>query len=178
MKLQEYLIIDGYNIINNWTELKRESLYSLDSARKKLIDIMLNYQSFSGNKIIIVFDAHYVKNSMEKHEMHNGIEIVYTKEFESADNYIERFVRENIKKSIIKVATSDYLEQRLVIGLGGARISARELKEEIKKAKKKLDKDYISTMKHERNLLEHQLNSKIFNKLERLRRQTDKDHIK
>lgn len=169
--MNEYLVVDGYNIINNWKNLKEESLYSLDSARIKLLDIMANYQSYKGTKVIVVFDAHYVKNSMEKHEMHNGIHVIYTKEFESADNYIERFVAENANsKNIIRVATSDYLEQTVVLGLGGARISARELEQEVKNTNKNMDKDYISKEKHKRNLLEDQLDFKVFSSLEKLRR--------
>ena len=169
--MKEYLIVDGYNIINNWEELKKESIHSLDNARMKLLDIMSNYQFYKGIKIIVVFDAHYVKNSMEKHEMYNEIEIVYTKELESADNYIERFVKENANEFTIRVATSDYLEQMVILGLGGARISARELEAEVKETKRKLDKDYISSSHHERNLLEHHLDSKVFKELEKLRRQ-------
>ncbi len=169
--MNEYLVIDGYNIINNWKALKEESIYSLENARMKLLDIMANYQSYKGTRVIIVFDAHYVKNNMEMHEIYNGIHVIYTKEFESADNYIERFVAKNVSsKNIIRVATSDYLEQTVVLGLGGARISAKELEEEIKNAKKNMDKDYISKEKHNKNLLEDRLNSKVFSSLEKLRR--------
>ena len=171
--MEEYLIVDGYNIINSWDELKEESLYSLDSARVKLLDIMSNYQSFKGIKIIVVFDAHYVKNSIEKHEFYHDIEIVYTKEFESADNYIERFVKENAEGCIIRVATSDYLEQILILGLGGARLSARELEAEVKRTNKNLNKDYIKPLRHERNLLEHYLDSKVFHELEKLRKKEE-----
>ena len=169
--MKEYLIVDGYNIINNWEGLKKESMHSLDCARKRLLDIMSNYQSYKGIEVIVVFDAHYVKNSMEKHEIHDKVEVVYTKEFESADNYIEKFVKENADEYIIRVATSDSLEQRVILGLGGARISARELKEEVEEVSHKMDKGYINKTRHERNLLEYNLDPKIINKLERMRRQ-------
>lgn len=165
-------MVDGYNIINHWQELKEESRHSLDSARNKLLDIMSNYQAFRGIKVIVVFDAHYVKNSMEKHEFYNEVEIVYTKESESADNYIERFVAEHSsEENIIRVATSDSLEQTVILGLGGARISARELKIEIKEASNKMDKNHINKLKYDRNLLEYHLDPVVAKKLESIRRQ-------
>ncbi len=170
-KLDEYIVVDGYNIINNWENLKRESIYSLDSARIKLLDIMSNYQSYKGNKVIVVFDAHYVKNSSEKHEIVNEVHVVYTKENESADNYIERFVAENADKNIIiRVATSDFLEQRVVLGLGGSRMSARELEKEILDTEKKMDKAYINKLNHSGNPLVDHLDSEAFIKLEKIRR--------
>lgn len=171
IKLKEYLIVDGYNIINNWEELKEESIYSLDCARRKLLDIMSNYQSYKGINVVVVFDAHYVRNSMEKHEIYDDVEVVYTKEFESADNYIEKFVMENADGCTIRVATSDSLEQMVILGLGGARISARELKKEVEEVGRKMDKGYINLLRHERNLLEHNLDPGIIKKLERMRRQ-------
>lgn len=108
---------------------------------------------------------------MEKHEIHDKIEVVYTKEFESADNYIEKFVKENADEYIIRVATSDSLEQRVILGLGGARISARELKKEIEEVGRKMDKGYINLTHHERNLLEYNLDPGIIKKLEKMRRQ-------
>ncbi len=165
-------MVDGYNIINHWEELKEESKHSLDSARGKLLDILSNYQAFKGIKVTVVFDAHYVKNSMEKHEFYNDVEVVYTKEFESADNYIERFVAENSsEENIIRVATSDSLEQTVVLGLGAARISARELKVQIKEASNKMDRNHINRLKHDRNLLEHHLDPAVAEKLESIRRQ-------
>lgn len=169
--MKECLIVDGYNIINCWEELKSESRHSLDCARRKLLDIMSNYQSYKGIEVVVVFDAHYVKNSMEKHEVYDDVEVVYTKEFESADNYIEKFVAENADECTIRVATSDSLEQTVILGLGGARISARELKKEVEEADRKMDKRYINSLRHERNLLEHNLDPGIIKKLERMRRQ-------
>ncbi len=169
--MRECMIVDGYNIINNWKLLKEESLHSLDSARTKLLDIMSNYQSYKGIQIIVVFDAHYVKNNMGKHEMYDGIHVIYTKESESADNYIERFVAEKGDEfSIIKVATSDYLEQRVILGLGGARISARELEKEVNHTVKRMDKCYMDKAQS-MNALENNLDLKILKKLEKIRRQ-------
>ena len=169
--MKEYMLIDGYNIINNWKVLKEESVHSFDGARIKLLEIMSNYQSYKGINIIVVFDAHYVKNSMEKHETYDGLHVVYTKEYESADNYIERFVSENAdENTIIRVATSDSLEQMVILGLGGSRISARELENEVQNAGLNMDRHYINIIEDKRNLLEEQIDEEVFKKLEEIRR--------
>lgn len=165
------MLIDGYNIINNWKDLKKESAHSFDGARIKLLDIISNYQSYKGINIIVVFDAHYVKNSMEEHETYDGLHVVYTKEFESADNYIERFVAENAdENTIIRVATSDSLEQMVILGLGGSRISARELENEVQKAGLNMDRHYVNATVDNRNLIEEQIDLDVFKKLEEIRR--------
>lgn len=128
---KEYLFVDGYNIINAWDELKSQSGLSLEVAREKLIDIMVEYQSCSGVKVIIVFDAHMVKGNSGKHEKRKGVEVVYTRESETADHYIERRLDDIGRKEVVRVATSDWMEQQIVLGRGGTRISARELKIEV-----------------------------------------------
>ena len=158
--MKEYLIIDGYNIINNWEDLKREMDTSLDAARQKLLEPMSDYQGFTRVKVIVVFDAHYVKNSMEKHEKYNGVEVVFTKEFESADGYIERLTALIAKDNVVKVATSDYLEQMLALGLGAIRLSARELKIEIDSMRRRMNSAFIEKVKAKNNSLEHLLDEK------------------
>lgn len=172
--MNEYLVVDGYNIINAWDDLKEQSISSLESARLKLIDIMSEYRAYKEIIVIVVFDAHYVKNSQEKHEYHNGVEVVFTKEFESADSYIERTVASMPVNYNVKVATSDWAEQTLVLGLGAARVSASELEEEIAEMKKSMDKKYLRKNTYDKNLLEHSLNPDIVTKLEKLRRNNDK----
>jgi len=172
--LKQYLLVDGYNIINAWNNLKEESELSLESARWKLIEIMIEYQTYKDISVIIVFDAHFVKNSMEKHEFYNDLEIVFTKEFESADNYIERYVATLPRDYNVKVATSDMTEQFLILGLGAARVSARELNSEVREMKRSMDKDYLSINEYNKNLLGHSLDSDILKKLEKLRRNNDK----
>ena len=158
--MKEYLIIDGYNIINNWEDLKREMDTSLDAARQKLLETMSDYQGFTRVKVIVVFDAHCVKNSMEKHEKYNGVEVVFTKEFESADGYIERLTALIAKDNVVKVATSDYLEQMLALGLGAIRLSARELKIEIDSMRRRMNSAFIEKVKAKNNSLEHLLDEK------------------
>jgi len=144
---------------------------SLDSARQKLLETMSDYQGFTGVKVIVVFDAHYVKNSMEKHEKYNGVEVVFTKEFESADGYIEKLTASIAKDNVVKVATSDYLEQMLALGLGAIRLSARELKIEIDSMKRRMNSGFVEKAKAKNNSLEHLLDEKTRAILEKWRKE-------
>lgn len=133
---KEYLFVDGYNIINSWDILKDLSLEQLEEARDKLIEIMVEYQHYSGIEIIIVFDAHLVKGNSGTEEEHMGLKVIYTKENETADHYIEKSLHEIGKVKRVRVATSDWMEQQIVLGRGGTRISARELEMEVFNQKK------------------------------------------
>lgn len=123
----DVLIVDGYNIIGAWDELKRLKKIDLGQARDRLIDLLADYQSYSGMKVVIVFDAHDVPGLGSKASPYK-IEIIYTKENETADECIEKLVTEYKKiNNQVYVATSDYLEQRITFGRGALRKSAREL---------------------------------------------------
>ncbi|MGL5693954.1 MAG: NYN domain-containing protein [Peptostreptococcaceae bacterium] len=170
-KLNSYLIIDGYNIINAWDELKEISKYSLEDSREKLIHYMIDYAEFTGKKAIIVFDAYNIKSSKEKVEERKHITIVYTKEFQTADSYIEKFISTLPKYDDIKVATNDYAEQQIVLGKGASRISARELKLDLDTAKERIKERTSSQPKKiERNFLEDRLDEETLSKLENIRR--------
>jgi uncharacterized protein len=121
------LIVDGYNIIGDWEELKQLKKKDLSQARDRLIERMAEYQAYSGARVIIVFDAYYVKGIENKLKQYK-VEIIYTKEKETADECIERLVKKlkNVKTQVY-VATSDYTEQRVTFGQGALRKSAREL---------------------------------------------------
>ncbi len=123
----DVLIIDGYNIIGAWDELERLKKRSISEARDRLLEILTEYQAYSGDRVIVVFDALHVKGLESKQEIGN-LEVIFTKEKETADESIERLVKE-VKhvKNKVYVATSDYAEQRTVFGRGALRISAREL---------------------------------------------------
>ena len=108
--------------------MKEISKDDLEDAREKLIHYIIEYAQFTGKKAIIVFDAYNVKNSKEKVEERKYITIVYTKEHQTADSYIEKFISSLSKYDDIEVATSDYAEQQIILGKGATRISARELK--------------------------------------------------
>ncbi len=168
-KLKEYLLIDGYNVINAWPQLKRVCDESLDEARAKLIELMMEYQSYKAIKIIIVFDAHLVKKSREKSEIIKGIEVVFTKERETADGYIEKKVQELSQRNRVVVATNDWLEQQMVLGGGATRISVRELIMEFKQIKEKIDKK-TEEDKLQKEVLANRLNSSVLEKLEKFRR--------
>ncbi|MBQ8379128.1 MAG: TetM/TetW/TetO/TetS family tetracycline resistance ribosomal protection protein [Oscillospiraceae bacterium] len=139
---EEYLLVDGYNIIFAWDDLKEIAKDNLDTARSRLCHILMNYQGYRGCKLIVVFDAYRVKGShREVEEMHN-ITVVYTKEKETADTYIERVSHQLGKKHKVRVATSDGLEQIIILGNGAERVSAREFHEEVKLAEKSI-REYI-----------------------------------
>lgn len=132
---RSYLFIDGYNIINSWEELEELSKISLEDARNALTDILIEYAHFTKEKIILVFDAYLVKKSGGKLYHRDGIDVVYTKELQTADHYIEGELEKIGKLHNVRVATSDNIEQQMILARGGQRISARELEMEIQQAK-------------------------------------------
>ncbi|HHV38662.1 MAG TPA: NYN domain-containing protein [Tepidimicrobium sp.] len=129
--VKEYLFVDGYNIINSWDSLRELSEISLEVARDELIEVMAEYQHYLDIQVIIVFDAHMVKGQNGKEEMIKDVKVVYTKETQTADQYIEKVLDEIGRVKRVRVATSDWMEQQIVLGRGGTRISARELEIEI-----------------------------------------------
>ena len=132
--LPTYLLVDGYNVIYSWSELKDVSSDSFDAARSLLADKLCNFNAMQDINIILVFDAYKVKGKYREIEDYNGIKIVYTKEAETADSYIEKTSKELSKDYRVKVATSDNLEQVIIFGHGAVRITADELKKEIEYA--------------------------------------------
>lgn len=166
-----YLIVDGYNIINSWPELKSIQEDNLENAREKLIELLESYRAYKGIKVVVVFDAHLVKGSMEKHEYHGGLEVVYTKENETADSYIEKFANNVGKMYNILVATSDWLEQQVVLGRGAARISARELHSEVLMAREIMRTRYRLTNSMQKHTIENRIHRDILEKLEKMRRE-------
>ncbi len=135
------MFVDGYNIINCWGNLKAISDVSLDESRNELIETMAEYRIYTGVEIIVVFDAHMVKGSRQKNELIKDVEVVYTKENQTADQYIEKEVSKIGKIKKVTVATSDWVEQQVVLGRGATRISARELNIEIQQFKKNINKN-------------------------------------
>ncbi len=127
----EYLLVDGYNIIFAWDELKSAAQDSLERARYMLMDLLCNFQGFRKCEIILVFDAYKVKGNPGSVEHYRNIHVVYTKEAETADAYIERATYEIAKDHRVRVATSDNLEQLIILGHGAVRISAREFLAEV-----------------------------------------------
>lgn len=143
----DYLLVDGYNIIFAWDELKKIADENLDSARSELINMMCNYQGYTGCELILVFDAYKVKGKYRDIEKYCNINIVYTKESETADTYIEKVSHAlSEKKHRVRVATSDGMEQIIILGNGAMRISASEFHERYMIADKAI-KEFISGMK-------------------------------
>jgi predicted RNA-binding protein with PIN domain len=139
---EEYLLVDGYNIIYAWPELKVLADGNMDSARMKLLDSLSNYQGIRQCQIIVVFDAYRVQGHREEMIDFHNIHMVYTKEAQTADQYIEKFAHDNQKKYNIAVATSDGLQQIIVRGSGCSLLSARELKAEIYRAYERIKQEY------------------------------------
>ena len=137
-KKKDFLLVDGYNIIHAWKDLSELAKTNLDSAREALLNILADYQGFKGMTLITVFDAYRVKGGKETIRRFHNIYVVYTKEAETADAYIEKTVHEIARKNNVTVATSDGLEQVIVFGEGAVRMSARELWEEVCKTKEEV----------------------------------------
>ena len=130
----DYLLVDGYNIIHAWDSLRAIAREDLDGARMRLIDRLRNYQGWKRCKVIVVFDAYKVKGNPGSVERLGDLFVVYTKEAETADQYIEKTVHEIGRKRRVTVATSDALEQMIILGDGAVRMSARGLYEAVEDA--------------------------------------------
>lgn len=140
---KEYLLVDGYNVIFAWDDLKALAAVNIDSARDKLIDVMSNYQGYVGCELILVFDAYKVKQNPGSITKHGNIHVVYTKEAETADMYIEKTTHELGRKYKVTVASSDGLEQLIIMGQGALRMSSRGLREEVERVNRILRNDYL-----------------------------------
>ena len=139
---EEYLLVDGYNVIFAWEDLKDLAQISIDGARGKLLDVLCDYQGMKKCNLIVVFDAYRVQGHKTEISTYHNIHVVFTKEAETADQYIEKFAHENGKKYNVTVATSDGLVQIIIRGQGCRLLSARELKDEIERTKKTLFEEH------------------------------------
>ncbi|QAS52695.1 NYN domain-containing protein [Halobacillus litoralis] len=138
------LIVDGYNMIGAWPELQKLKEAELGQARDLLIEMMAEYQSYTGDRIMVVFDAYHVRG-VEKKRKNYKVEVIFTKENETADERIEKLAGElNDVRTQVYVATSDYAEQRTIFGQGAFRKSARELYIEVKNIENQIEKDVES----------------------------------
>ena len=153
---KEYLLVDGYNIIFAWEELADLARTNIESARNKLMDILCNYQGFRQVTVILVFDAYRVEGGQGEVFRYHNIYVVYTREAETADQYIEKTVHEIGKQYQVTVATSDATEQVIIMGQGARRLSARDLEEEVRAAAQELRRDHMSPRSSDKNyLLDH-----------------------
>jgi len=140
----EYLLVDGYNIIFAWEDLKKTAQNNLDLARAQLVERLRNYQGFRQHPVIVVFDAYKVKNNPGSIEHFGDLAVVYTKEAETADMYIERVTHQLGRKHKVRVATSDGLEQIIILGHGALRVSAEHFLTEVKQVEAAI-RDYLNT---------------------------------
>lgn len=161
-----YLLVDGYNIIHAWPELKELAEDDMDSARVKLLDIMCNYKATKKCEVIVVFDAYRVKGHTEEMIDYHNIHVVYTKEAQTADQYIEKFSYDHSKKYHIIVATSDGLQQVIVRGTGSSLLSASELKYEIENTNKNHIQSYLTSQSMNHNRLADSISSEAKEQIE------------
>lgn len=166
---KEYLLVDGYNIIFAWEDLKELAAVNIDGAREKLMDILCNYQGFKKSTLILVFDAYKVKGNPGSVETYHNIHVVYTKEAETADQYIEKTVHEIGRKYRVTVATSDQLEQVIILGQGGQRMSARELLEDVIEVSHQIRETARKKRSSDKNYLFDHLDEETATRMERIR---------
>lgn len=167
---KEYLLVDGYNIIFAWEDLHALAETNIDSARDKLMDILCNYQGYKKCSLILVFDAYKVQGNTGSVQKYHNIYVVYTKEAETADQYIEKTVHEIGKKYHVTVATSDRLEQVIILGQGASRMSAKELREEVELVEKEIQEE-TAAIRHvsDKNYLFDHLDDDLAQYMEEIR---------
>lgn len=168
-KQEEYLLVDGYNIIFSWEELKDLATVNIDAARNKLMDILCNYQGFKKCELIVVFDAYKLEGHPVEISDYHNIHVVYTKEAETADQYIEKLVHQIGKKYDVTVATSDKLEQVIILGQGAKRMSAKDFKEEVERMNQQIRTDYLEKQETGHNYLFDYLDEELANYIEDVR---------
>ena len=140
--LREYLLVDGYNVIFAWEDLKDLAKDNIDGARNRLMDILCNYQGYKKCTVILVFDAYKVEGDALEIQRYHNIHVVYTREAETADQYIEKVVHEIGRKYHVTVVTSDGVEQVVTLGQGGTLISAREFREEVELVRREIHREW------------------------------------
>ena len=165
----EYLLVDGYNIIFSWEELNELAKVNVESARTKLMDILSNYQGYKKMNLILVFDAYRVEGGQGSVQKYHNIYVVYTKEAETADQYIEKTVHAIGRKYNVTVATSDALEQVIILGQGGRRMSAHDLEEEIAAMRREIREQYTEKRAEGKNYLFDHLNDEMSDLMEDVR---------
>ncbi|NDL68209.1 NYN domain-containing protein [Anaerotalea alkaliphila] len=166
----EYLLVDGYNIIFAWEQTKEMAEESLDNARQTLMEELSNFQGITKARIILIFDAHLVKGNVGKVMDYKNIKVVFTKERETADHFIEKVAYSKGRDVKIRVATSDGLEQTIILGSGASRMTAKELREEIDREKQRIREEYTEKIQLNNNRLEGHLDPQVREWMETLRR--------
>lgn len=176
--MADYLLVDGYNIIFAWDELKELAAYNFDAARGRLQDILSNYQGYKKVEVIVVFDGYKCKGNLGSIQKYHNIHVIYTKEAETADQYIEKITGEFVKEGgVVRVATSDRLEQIIIMGQGASRVSARELEKEVSEMNRHIRKHYTESPGTKRNSLIENLSPEMAAFMQELRlKETKEEH--
>lgn len=166
---KEYFLVDGYNIIFAWEDLKELASENIEAARNKLMDIMCNYQGYKGVTLILVYDAYKVKGNPGEIFRYHNIHVVYTKEAETADQYIEKTVHEIGRKYNVTVATSDGLEQVIILGQGAQRMSAQGLLEDVEMMNQEIRREHLSKVSETGQYLFENLPEHLQHDMEKVR---------
>ena len=166
---EEYLLVDGYNIIFAWEELKELADANIHAAQDKLMDVLSNYQGIRKCHLILVFDAYKVEGHAEEVFKYHNIYVVYTKEAETADQYIEKTVHKLGKQYQVTVATSDRLEQMIILGQGASRLSAAGLYEDVMQAAAELKQEWHLRRQSSKNYLFDSLSEEMAEEMEEVR---------
>ena len=172
-KPSEFLLVDGYNVIFAWDDLRAIAESSLEDARIRLLDLLCDYQGYKQINVIAVFDAHQIRGGAGSVENYNNIKVVFTRESESADNFIERTTVTLAKNDKVRVVTSDYTEQIIVIGRGAVRISVKEFKREVETLRREAQKRFLNQKPVKSNPLIDLLDEKTARLLEEMRRKRE-----
>lgn len=173
--VREYLLVDGYNIIFAWEELKELAKDHMEAARNRLMDILSNYQGFRKCTLILVFDAYKIEGEALEIQRYHNIHVVFTKEAETADQYIEKVVHEIGRKYQVTVATSDGVEQVITAGQGAKLISAKEFAEEVKLTERQIKEEWEARRQSGKNYLFDHMDKALAREMEEVRLGKKKD---
>ena len=166
---ESYLLVDGYNIIFAWEDLHELSEHSMDAARNKLMETLSNYQGYTSQRVILVFDAYKVEGFPGEVTKWHNIDVVFTKEAETADQYIEKTAHAIGRKYKVTVATSDGLEQGMIRSQGCLLVSARELRQEIERIKVEIRREHLEKNQERGNYLLNYLPEEEAERMEAIR---------
>ena len=175
---EDYLLVDGYNIIFAWDELRELAEMNIDGARYRLMDLMSNYQGTRKGTLILVFDAYKVAGNTGEDIRYHNIHVIYTKEAETADQYIEKLAHQMGRKNRVTVATSDGLEQLIIRGQGCMLLSAEDLKEDVERARRMVEEERAKLSGKGKNYLLSHADQDTRSYLEEMRLGTEKGQEK
>ena len=171
--VNKYIFIDGYNVINAWQDLKEISSNSYEEARSSLIEMLVDYKATTGYNVYVVFDAYKTKGKREKIENYKGVNIVFTKEFQTADSYIENKAHElKNPRNVVQVVTADGAQQQSILGSGAIRMTPLEFKTEIIRYKNKTS-EHKTTENLKKSTVGDTINSTVLEVLNEMAKKND-----